>query len=182
MRIRGYSQSKAINRALQMQVRREAEKIKGGVDCRGRPAQRGAMEEGGEVCGRGSDHRDAAGVIVVVAPPDRTGPGQSHAGQMRVDWVARERCQEAARVGDDAAAGPKGYLSRAEGRRDRGGGALSWAITRIIPLSAGGRNARGYPACWIGYWRRQPCWRTGRRGGRHHRHLWRRQIVADGRQ
>ncbi len=29
MRIRGYSQSKATDRALQMQVRREAEKIKG---------------------------------------------------------------------------------------------------------------------------------------------------------
>jgi hypothetical protein len=35
MRIRGYSQSEAVDRALQMQVRREAEKIKGGVDRRG---------------------------------------------------------------------------------------------------------------------------------------------------
>ncbi len=46
-----------------------------------------------------------------------------------------------------------------------GGGALSWAFTRIILSSAGEWNARGYPACWIRYWRRQRCWRTGRRGG-----------------
>ncbi len=32
MRIRGYSQSEAVDQALQMQVRREAEKIQGGVD------------------------------------------------------------------------------------------------------------------------------------------------------
>jgi hypothetical protein len=56
MRIRGNSQSKAIDRALQMQVHCKAEKIKGGVDRRGRPARRGVTEEGGEVCGRGSDH------------------------------------------------------------------------------------------------------------------------------
>ncbi len=104
-----------------MQVRREAEKIKGGVDRRGRPARRGATEEGGEVCGRGSDHQNAAGVVVVVAPPDRTGPGQSHAGRTRVDWVARKRRQEAARAGDDAAPGLEGYLSRAEARKIGGG-------------------------------------------------------------
>ncbi len=96
MRIRGYSQSKVVDRALQVQGRREAEKIEGGVDCRGCPARRGAMEEGGEVCGCGSDHQDAADVVVVVAPPDRMGPGQSHAGRTRVDWVARKRRQEAA--------------------------------------------------------------------------------------
>jgi hypothetical protein len=105
-----------------MQVRHEAEKIYRGVDRRGRPARRGATEEGGEVCGRGSDHRDSAGVVVVVAPPDRTGPGQSHAGRTRVDWVARERRQEAARAGDDAAAGPEGYLSRVEAGEIGGGG------------------------------------------------------------
>ncbi len=91
MRIRGYSQSEAVDQVLQMQVRCEAEKIKGGVDRRGRPARQGAMEEGGEVCGRRSDHRDAAVVVVVVTFPDRTGPGRSHVGQMHVDWVARER-------------------------------------------------------------------------------------------
>ncbi len=121
MRIRGYSQSKAMDRALQMQVRREAVKIKGGVDRRGRPAQRGATEEGGKVCGRGSDHQDAAGVVVV-APPNRRVPGQLHAGWTRVDWVACERRQEAAGAGDDAADGPEGYLSRAEaGKIGRGG-------------------------------------------------------------
>ncbi len=56
-----------------MQVLCEAEKIKGGVDRRGRPARRGPTEEGGEVCGRGSDHQDAAGVAVVVAPPQPHG-------------------------------------------------------------------------------------------------------------
>ncbi len=122
MRISGYSQSEAVDRALQMQVRRKVEKIKGGGDRRGRPARRGATEEGGEVCGRGSDHRDAAGVVVVVAPPDRTRPGQSHAGRTHVDWVAREHHQEAARAGDDAAAGPEGYLSRAEAGKIGGGG------------------------------------------------------------
>ena len=105
-----------------MQVRREAEKIKGGVDRRGRRARRGATEEGGEVCGRGSDHRDAAVVVVAVAPSDRTGPGRSHAGRTRVDWVARERRREAARAGDDAAAGPEGYLLRAEASKIGGGG------------------------------------------------------------
>ncbi len=45
-----------------------------------------------------------------------------------------------------------------------GGGALPWAIMRIILSNAGGQNARGYPACWIEYWRRQRCWRKGRRG------------------
>ena len=105
-----------------MQVRCEAEKIKGGVDRQGRPARRGATEEGGEVCGRGSDHQDAAGVVVVVTPPDRMGPGRLHAGWTRVDWVARERCQEAARAGDDASAGPEGYLSRAEAGEIGGGG------------------------------------------------------------
>ncbi len=68
-----------------MQVRCKAEKIKGGVDCQGHPARRGATEEGGEVCGCGSYHQDAAGVVVVVAPPNRTGPGQSHVGWTRVD-------------------------------------------------------------------------------------------------
>ncbi len=105
-----------------MQVCHEVEKIKGGVDRRGRLARRDATEEGGEVCGRGSDHRDAADVVVVVAPPDRMGPGQSHAGRTRVDWVARERRQEAARAGDDAAARPEGYLSRAEAGNIGGGG------------------------------------------------------------
>jgi hypothetical protein len=132
-----------------MQVRRKAEKIKGGVDRQGRPARRGATEEGGEVCGCGSDHQDAAGIVVVVAPPDRTRLGQLHAGRTRVDWVARKRCQEAAQAGNDAAAGLEGYLSRVEAGKIGGGGASSWAITRIIPSSAGGWNARGYPACWI---------------------------------
>ena len=71
---------------------------------------------------RGSDHQDAAGVVVVVAPPDRTEPGQSHAGRTRIDWVARERRHEAAQVGDDAAAGPDGYLSRAVAGKIGGGG------------------------------------------------------------
>ncbi len=132
MRIRGYSQSEAVNRALQMQVHHEAEKIKGGVDRQGRPAQRGATEEGGEVCGRGSDHQDAAGIVVVVAPPNRTGPGQLHAGWTRVDWVARKHRQEAAQAGDDGAAGPEGYLLRAEAGKIGGGGASYWAITRKI--------------------------------------------------
>ncbi len=105
-----------------MQVHREAEKIKGGVDRRGHPARRGAMEEGGEVCGRGSDHQDAAVVVVIVAPPDRTGPGRSHAGWTRVDWVTCKRRQEAARAGDDTAAGREGYLSRAEASKIGGGG------------------------------------------------------------
>jgi hypothetical protein len=104
-----------------MQVRREAENIKGGVDRQGHPAQRGATEEGGEVCGRGSDHRDAAGIVAVVTPPDRTGPGRSHAGRMRVDWVARKRHQEAARAGDNAAAGTEGYLLGAEAGKIGGG-------------------------------------------------------------
>jgi hypothetical protein len=69
MRIRGYSQSEAIDRALQMQVLCEAEKIKGGVDRQVRPVQRGVTEEGGEVCGRRSDHQDAAVIVVVLAPP-----------------------------------------------------------------------------------------------------------------
>jgi hypothetical protein len=163
-----------------MQVHHKVEKIKRGVDRRGRPARQGGTEEGGEVCGRGSDHQDAAGVVVVTTP-DRTGPGQLHAGQTRVDWVACKHRQEAARAGDNAAAGPEGYLSRAEAGKI-GGGALSWAITIIIPSSAGGWNARGYPACWIGYWRRQQCWRMGRRGDCCPRHLWRWQIVTDGRQ
>ncbi len=55
-------------------------------------------------------------------PPDRMGPGRSHAGQMRVDWVACERRQEAARAGDDAAAEPERYLSRAEAGKIGGGG------------------------------------------------------------
>jgi hypothetical protein len=122
MRIRGYSQSEAVNRALQMQVHHRAEKIKGGIDRRGRPAQRGATEEGGEVCGRRSDHQDAAGVVVIVDPPDRMGPGRLHAGRTRVDWVACKRRQESARAGDDAAAGPEGYLSRAEASKIGGGG------------------------------------------------------------
>ncbi len=106
-----------------MQVHCKAEKIKGGVDRQGRPARQGTREEGGEVCGHGSDHQDAAGVvIIIVAPPNRMGPGQLHAGWTRVDWVARKRCQEAARVGDDAAAGPDGYLLRAEAGEIEGGG------------------------------------------------------------
>jgi hypothetical protein len=36
---------------------------------------------------------------------------------MHVDWVARERPQEAARAGEDAVAGPEGYLSRGAIRR-----------------------------------------------------------------
>ncbi len=79
-----------------MQVHCKAEKIKGGVDCLGLPARRGAMEKGGEVCGCGSDHQDAAVVVVVVTLPNRTGPGQLHAGWTRVDWVACKRCREAA--------------------------------------------------------------------------------------
>jgi hypothetical protein len=110
----------------QMQVRCEVEKIKGGVNRRGGPARRGVTEEGGEVCGRGSDHRDAAVivVVVVVAPPNRTGPGRSHARRTRVDWVAQERRQDAARSGDDTAAGPEGYLSRAEAGKIGGGGVV----------------------------------------------------------
>jgi hypothetical protein len=96
--------------------------------------------------------------------------------------VAGDRRQAAARMGVAAGAGPAGYLSRAEAGMIGGGGALSWAIMRIIPSIAGGWNARGYPACWIGYLRRQGCWRTGRRGGRRRCHLRQRQIIADGQQ
>ena len=35
-------------------------------------------------------------LLSLAPPPDRTGPGRLHAGWMRVDWVARKRCQEAA--------------------------------------------------------------------------------------
>ncbi len=96
MRIMGYSQSKAVDRALQMQVHCEAEKIIGGVNRQGHPALRGMTEVGGEVCGCGSDHQDAAVLVIVAAPPNRRGPGRSHVGRTRVDWVARERRQEAA--------------------------------------------------------------------------------------
>jgi hypothetical protein len=50
------------------------------------------------------------------------GPGRLHAGWRRVDWVARKRRREAARAGDNAAAGPEGYLSRAEADKIGGGG------------------------------------------------------------
>jgi hypothetical protein len=50
------------------------------------------------------------------------GLGRLHAGQTHVDWVARERRQEAARAGDDAAAGPEGYLLRGEAGKIGGGG------------------------------------------------------------